>query len=140
MIRQIHKHEADTSEAVARAFLAEQCPQSIGASLSWLDTSGTDNAMWRIHQESWPDLVLRLPRIASGARGVDTELGLLPQLAGRLPAKTPSVRHAGEPTQVFPHPWAVHEWLDGTDAWTARERIDQGNVALAVELANTVTT
>ncbi|MFT5530568.1 MAG: aminoglycoside phosphotransferase (APT) family kinase protein [Candidatus Poriferisodalaceae bacterium] len=107
MTRQIHKHEADNSEATVRVLLAEQCPQWIGASLSWLDTSGTDNVMWRIHQESGPDLVLRLPRIASGARGVDTELGLLPQLAGRLPARAPSVRRAGEPTQVFPHPWAV---------------------------------
>jgi aminoglycoside phosphotransferase (APT) family kinase protein len=52
---------------------------------------------------------------------------------------TPTVRHVGEPHDVFPHHWSVLEWIDGSDAWTLRNDLDGRRLdALATDLANAV--
>lgn len=121
-----------------RALLRAQCPQWADRPMSYLRTSGTDNAMWRIRTETGTDLVVRLPRRPHSGEAITRELALLPTLAksplGEVVAY-PTVRHAGEPTDAFPHPWAVLEWLDGTDAWTARQRFASHADQIAVDLA-----
>lgn len=46
----IHDDEADTTEAAARALLREQIPGWAELPMSYVNSSGTDNAMWRLHQ------------------------------------------------------------------------------------------
>jgi aminoglycoside phosphotransferase (APT) family kinase protein len=58
----IHDDEPDTSEAIVRALLAAGCPQWATLPLTYLRTSGTDNAMWRVHADGGGDVVVRLPR------------------------------------------------------------------------------
>jgi aminoglycoside phosphotransferase (APT) family kinase protein len=137
--QQIHDHETDTSEDVVRSLLREQLPEWADAPLTYLETSGTDNAMWRIRGSEAKDLTVRLPRTPSAAQTVAKELLLLPKLRTILRLATPHVVHPGAPSKAFPHPWAVLEWLDGTDAWTARSTlVDPNSDELAVELASAV--
>ncbi len=50
--------------------------------------------------------------------------------------QTPTVRHIGEPHDVFPSHWSVLEWIEGTDCWSGRTRLDPGAIGtLAVDLA-----
>jgi aminoglycoside phosphotransferase (APT) family kinase protein len=135
----IHDEEPDTGEAVVRALLGAACPQWAACPLSYLRTSGTDNAMWRIHVPNRPDLVVRLPRRPGAAERLAAELAVLEALAGlalvpRL--TTPVVRHSGEPHEAFPHRWAVLAWLPGADAWSERDTIS--SEVLAADLADVV--
>ena len=137
----IHDEEPDTSEATVRALLAAQCPEWSKLALTYLRTSGTDNAMWRVDVPSGEDVVVRLPRRPGAAANVELELAVL-QMIGVSPladvVDTPRVRHIGTPDEVFPHRWAVLGWLDGTDAWTARKSLGGAQEALAIDLAAAV--
>jgi aminoglycoside phosphotransferase (APT) family kinase protein len=139
----IHDDEPDTSETTVRALLAAQCPEWANLALTYLRTSGTDNAMWRVYVPSGEDLVVRLPRRPGAAANVERELRVL-QKIGDSPladvVDTPRVRYIGTPDEAFPHRWAVLGWLDGTDAWTARKTLGGALERLAIELAAAVLT
>lgn len=139
----IHDDEPDTREAVVRALLATDCPDWARRPIEYLSTSGTDNAMWRVRVDAGPDVVVRLPRRAGAAAGVLNEVAVLQQLErasiGSI-VKTPRVRHVGQPHDVFSHHWSVLEWIDGSDAWTLRNDLDDACLdALALDLATAVT-
>lgn len=52
--------------------------------------------------------------------------------------RTPTVRHLGQAHEVFPHPWSVLDWIDGTDAWSARATLAEHDHQLAADLAEAV--
>ena len=142
MSERIHDDEPDTSESVVRALLRTELPQWARSPVEYLATSGTDNAMWRIHIDDGPDVVARLPRRPGAAAGVLRETSILRQIRetelGRV-VQTPRVRHVGEPHERFPHHWSVLDWIDGIDAWTARTDLDRRQRdGLAVDLADAV--
>jgi aminoglycoside phosphotransferase (APT) family kinase protein len=98
--------------------------------------------MWRIRIDDGPDVVARLPRRPAAAAGALRETSVLQQLRetelGRV-VQTPLVRHVGGPHERFPHHWSVLEWIDGTDAWTARCDLDRRSLNdLAADLARAV--
>jgi aminoglycoside phosphotransferase (APT) family kinase protein len=137
----IHDDEHDTSEATVRALLAAQCPGWSELSVSYLRTSGTDNAMWRVNVPDGADVVVRLPRRAGAAKRIGQELNLLRAISDSSISKvvnTPTVRHVGEPEDAFPHRWAVLAWLHGSDAWSARHELDGELDDLAIDLAQAV--
>lgn len=142
MRERIHDDEPDTSESVVRALLRAELPRWADSSIEYLATSGTDNAMWRIRFARERDVVVRLPRRPAAAAGLVRETEMLRQLEhsslGTVVA-TPRVRHVGEPHERFPHHWSVLEWIEGTDAWTARSDLDHRPLdLLAADLAEAV--
>jgi aminoglycoside phosphotransferase (APT) family kinase protein len=137
----IHDHELDTNELTVRALLAGQCPEWSGLLLSYVRSSGTSNAMWRVHVPDDADVVVRLPRRAETEETMVQELRLLPMLADTplaLIVRTPLVRHVGQPSDAFPLRWAVLGWLDGADAWSARHELHGALNDLAIDLAAVV--
>lgn len=137
MTTRIHDDEPDTGEDVVRALLQAECPQWSGAALEYLQTSGTDNAMWRVATDGTPDVVVRLPRRPGAAAGVLQEVAVLQHIEQSLAFPTPTVRHIGKPHEVFPYHWSVLEWIDGTDAWTARNDTAMGS-ELVTDLAHAI--
>ena len=141
MSERIHDDELDTGESTVRTLLAAQCPHWSNLPVTYLRTSGTDNAMWRVHVADSTDVVVRLPRRPSTAETVEQELTLLRLISESSVvsvARTPPVCHVGEPHEVFPHRWAVLGWLDGSDAWSARAALDGRLDGLAADLAAAV--
>jgi len=129
MIQRIHDDEPDVGEPVVRALLESECPNWSGSPVEYLSTSGTDNAMWRVHLENQPDVVVRLPRRPEAAAAVGHEISVLEKVAQSHVTslvKTPTVRHVGQPHDRFPYQWSILEWIDGEDAWTARTDLDPG--------------
>jgi aminoglycoside phosphotransferase (APT) family kinase protein len=77
----IHDDEPDTTEATVRALLSAQCPEWADLALTYLQASGTDNAMWRVRVPSGEDVVVRLPRRPRAAANVGMELDVLHTIA-----------------------------------------------------------
>lgn len=143
MSERIHDDEPDTSEATVRMLLAAECPGWANHPMEYLRSSGTDNAMWRLRLQSGSDLVVRLPRRPHAAEKVAEEMGLLSALSATALSsvvRTPNVRHLGEPHEVFPYRWSVLDWLEGTDAWSARQAVGENLDAFAADLAAAVLT
>lgn len=142
MNHRIHDDEPDTSEEVVRKLLRAELPQWADSPIEYLATSGTDNAMWRIRTDGTPDVVARLPRRPGAAAGLQRETSVLQKLRKtelHSVVQTPQVRHVGGPHDWFPHHWCVLEWIEGTDAWTARSDLDRHSLNnLAEDLAQAI--
>jgi aminoglycoside phosphotransferase (APT) family kinase protein len=134
MSARLHDDEPDTGAGVVRALLRSQIPRLASLSLEPLNNTGTDNALYRLGRS----FVVRLPRIVGAARGLTAEVEWLPRLQGRLSVAVPELVHAGEPTAGYPYPWAVLSWLDGTDAWAARNHEGWFSSELGYDLGTTV--
>jgi aminoglycoside phosphotransferase (APT) family kinase protein len=138
----IHDDEPDTSELIIRELLAVECPRWATCPLEYLQTSGTDNAMWRVRLDSGPDVVVRLPRRPGAVAGAAREVSVLHQIERTRVASivaTPLVRHVGQPQEVFPFCWSILEWIEGADAWTGRDGlVARSPGPLASDLARAV--
>ncbi|UYO98418.1 aminoglycoside phosphotransferase family protein [Microbacterium sp. M28] len=81
-----------------------------------LVSDGWDNTMWRLGA----DLAVRIPRRELAAGLIQHEQRALPELGPRLATlglRTPIPLVCGRPSEVFPWPWSVVPWIDGTSAF-----------------------
>ena len=108
----MHVDEVDTDAELVRRLLTAQHPQWKDLPITRVPSAGTDNAMYRLGD----DLVARLPRIDWAVPNIAKEQRWIPVLARHLPLALPRPVAAGEPTEEFPSPWAVNEWLPGAMA------------------------
>ena len=106
----MHADEATTDAELVRRLLRGQFPQWADLPIERLASGGTVNAVYRLGDR----LSVRLPLTAGGVDDLDWEARWLPLLAPRLPVAIPTVVAGGGPAEGYPHPWAVHEWIDGT--------------------------
>jgi len=109
---QTHSDVPRIDTALVARLITDQFPQWAKLPIVELPSAGTDHAMYRLGD----DKVVRLPRMPSVARQVDTEQRWLPRLAPQLPLQVPIPLGRGVPGQGFPMPWSVHAWLDGENA------------------------
>jgi len=105
----MHAEEVDTDPSLVRRLLADQFPQWADLPIDRVESSGTDNAIYRLGE----DMAVRLPRIGGGTGTIDKELRWLPELAPLLPVAIPQPLAKGSPGQGYPWHWSVHRWLDG---------------------------
>jgi aminoglycoside phosphotransferase (APT) family kinase protein len=71
---------------------------------------GFDNTIWRLGEE----LVVRLPRRRIAVPLIESEQRWLPEMALRLPLLIPTPIRVGRPSEVFPWPWTIAKWIEGT--------------------------
>ncbi|WP_243773619.1 aminoglycoside phosphotransferase family protein [Actinomadura barringtoniae] len=105
----MHADMVPIDEGLVRRLVAAQFPQWAELGLERFPSGGTVNAMYRLGE----DMVVRLPLVEAGVKGVSLEQEWLPRLAGRLPTAIPEVLGAGDPTHEYPLPWSVYRWLEG---------------------------
>ncbi|MFG3660503.1 aminoglycoside phosphotransferase family protein [Streptomyces sp. NPDC047706] len=128
----MHADEVDLDAPLVRRLIAGQFPQWAELPVRRLESSGTENAMFRLGG----DLVVRLPRRPGAVGDVRHELTWLPELGPRLPVATPRPAGRGEPDAEFPFPWSVYRWLEGRNPVAGR--LDEPE-RLAEDLAEFVT-
>lgn len=102
--------DLDTS-TVAR-LIAGQFPQWADEPVRPVGKPGVDNSTFRLGD----DKMVRLPRFERWVGQVPREQRWLPVLAPQLPLPVPKPLAQGEPTEDFPYPWSVYEWLPGGPA------------------------
>ncbi len=107
----MHADEVRTDVALVRRLVAAQFPHWADRRVEAVESSGTDNAMYRLGA----DLTVRLPRIESAVEDVAREQWWLPRLAPSLPVAVPVPLAEGRPGAEFPFPWSVYRWLEGAN-------------------------
>lgn len=108
----------DVDGSLVERLVADQFPSWASLALSRVQSTGTDNAIFRLG----PQLAVRLPMRESAASQAEREQAWLPKLAGALPLAIPAPVGAGRPAADYPWSWSVCPWLEGQDAATARVR------------------
>ena len=112
----MHPDEAPTDAPLVARLLAAQFPAWAHLTLTRIESTGTDNALYRLG----PELAVRLPRRPSAAGQVAKEARWLPALASHLPIAIPVPLAMGQPGEGYPHPWGVYRWLEGETAQAER--------------------
>jgi len=101
--------EIEVSPSLVEELIRRQHPDLIDGALQEL-SPGFDNTIWRLGR----DLVVRLPRRQIAVSLIEGEQKWLPELAPRLPLLIPSPLRVGQPSQLFPWPWTIARWIEGT--------------------------
>ncbi|WP_311243420.1 aminoglycoside phosphotransferase family protein [Microbacterium sp. WCS2018Hpa-23] len=118
--------EYSLDEDGVRALLRAAAPQLADLPLS-LFAEGWDNAMWSLGA----DLVVRVPRRALAVPLIANEQRALPEIGPALAVlgiRTPAPVLAGAPNDVFPRPWSVIPWIEGSNA-LASSRVENASWA-----------
>lgn len=108
----LHANEFPISTDLVRRLLSEQMPRWAELPLRRLHTSGTVNVIFRLGD----DKVLRLPRTPDYTGGPPHEARWMPVFAPLLPLAVPGHLGLGSPTDEYPSPWSVLEWIEGEPA------------------------
>jgi len=113
--RRMHADEIETDVALVARLLAAQFPRWARLPIVPVESSGTDNAIYRLGAE----LAVRLPRRESTAGQPAKEQRWLPRFAALLPLAIPEPLALGEPGEGYPWQWSVCRWLPGENATVA---------------------
>jgi aminoglycoside phosphotransferase (APT) family kinase protein len=120
----MHVDELEVDEALVRRLLAEQFPDWADLSLTRVEPSGTDNAIFRLGDE----LSVRMARRRGRAKPGGKESDWLPRLAPVVPLEIPVPVAQGHPTGEYPWYWDVQTWVEGDT--TRVDEIDAIQAAL----------
>jgi len=74
-----------------------------------LHPQGTDNKMYRLGKNR----LVRLPRTKTSAESLKKEIEWLPFIGEKLPIPAPVPRHVGTPSEDYPFPWVICDFLTG---------------------------
>ncbi|WP_313357250.1 aminoglycoside phosphotransferase family protein [Microbacterium sp.] len=92
-----------------RGLLREQFPAWAELPVHPVVHAGNDHRMFRLGRE----LVVRLPAAVAYVPQVRKEQQWLPRLRRQLTLQIPEVVGRGDPSDAFPAPWSVYDWIDG---------------------------
>ncbi|WP_431245745.1 aminoglycoside phosphotransferase family protein [Leifsonia xyli] len=98
-----------TDAALVERLLAEQHPDLQGPLR--LVSDGWDNQLYRLGDR----YAVRVPRREVAAHLIEHEQRMLPGIAARVHVPVPVPVRVGLPSAVFPWPWSIVAWFDGTD-------------------------
>ena len=103
--------EVDVDLELARDLLEEQQPSFSGRTLRRVD-EGWDNVTYRIGSHH----AMRLPRRLAAVQLLLNEQRWLPLVAPWVGVAVPLPVRRGMPSDLFPWPWSVVEWIEGRTA------------------------
>ena len=113
-----------------RRLIADQFPPWAHKTVTRVNSSGTDNAMYRLGD----DLAVRMPRVEWAAKYVDREHAWMAVLEPHLTVPIPTPLAQGTPAYGYPWNWNVCPWLPGQTP-TSNHLHDPTNHAEAAQLA-----
>jgi aminoglycoside phosphotransferase (APT) family kinase protein len=118
----------ENDAALASRLVAAQFPRWADLPVKPVSLGGWDNRTFHLGDS----MLVRLPSARRYAAQVEKEQRWLPRLAPSLPLPIPTPLAMGQPTENYPWPWSIYDWLDGETA-THAEIADLGR--LAIDLA-----
>jgi aminoglycoside phosphotransferase (APT) family kinase protein len=130
-VQKMHADEVQTDADLVRTLLSEQYPEWASLSIDRVQSSGTDNALYRLGNE----MIVRLPRIHWAVGEVDKGFRWLPVIAPHLPVTIPVPIARGAPAAGYPWEWGIYPWLEGENPKIVR--VDDSE-SLAADVAQFV--
>ncbi len=112
----LHADEPEIDATLVRRLLARQHPSYAALPVERVQSTGTDNAIYRLG----PEFAARLPRRATAAGQLAREAHWLPRLAPLLPLPIPAPLALGERGEGYPFAWGVYRWVEGEPAAAGR--------------------
>ena len=106
----MHEGEIDIDMALVQRLLTEQFPHLAERSITVVRSTGTVNAIYRLGH----DLSVRLPRVEAWAESLDRAWVWLPKIAPQISLTIPKPLARGKPTNWYPCPWAIYQWIEGS--------------------------
>lgn len=103
--------EVSIDPGLLQEMLAAQHPDLATEAVSPVD-EGWDNATYRLGSK-W---AARLPRRAAAVQLLRNEQRWLDEVTAHLGVEIPRVERIGQPSELFPWPWSVVAWIDGSTA------------------------
>ncbi len=98
-----------TDAALVAALVEAQHPDLAGPLR--LVSDGWDNQLYRLGDGH----AVRIPRREVAAHLIEHEQQMLPGIAPRVQARVPVPVRVGVPSDAFPFPWSIVEWIEGID-------------------------
>jgi aminoglycoside phosphotransferase (APT) family kinase protein len=108
--------KAAITPEIVRRLLAEQFPHWADLPVTRVEHDGWDNTTFRLGTE----MSVRLPSGDAYTAQVAKEHEWLPMLARHLPLPIPRPLARGAPSDHFPRPWSIYQWLEGESATADR--------------------
>jgi len=96
-------------ESLVERLVRDQHPDLMTGAITEV-SSGFDNTIWHLGAS----LVVRIPRRRVAVPLIESEQRWLPELAPLLPLSVPAPIRVGRPSELFPWPWTIAQWIDGT--------------------------
>ena len=111
----MHDNELEIEEHLVRSLLKSQCPQWAPLSLARIQSSGTDNVLFRLGTK----YVVRLPRIewtpGDTEIKINREYEWVPRIAKSLNTPISFPIFKGNPDENYPFPWLITKWAEGNN-------------------------
>jgi len=128
----MHENELDIDERLVRELLRNQCSQWSDLSIRAVQSSGTDNALFRLGNK----YIVRLPRTewVPGVNEItlNKEYEWLPKIACFLETPIALPIFKGKPDNAYPWSWLVSQWNEGLNPCFEQENEYE---QLAIDLA-----
>ncbi|WP_342504870.1 aminoglycoside phosphotransferase family protein [Sporosarcina sp. FSL K6-2383] len=94
---------------VVTRLITEQFPEWASLTIKPVKHSGNDNRTFHLGEQ----MSVRLPSAASYVPQVGKEQRWLPVLSKELTLLIPTPIAKGEPSEAYPWPWSVNQWIEG---------------------------
>lgn len=95
---------------LAQKLITDQFPEYAHLPITPVDKQGHDNRTYRLGNK----MLIRMPTSPEYALKVGIEHTFLPLLASHLSVQIPRPIKMGTPSQDYPYPFSIYEWLEGT--------------------------
>lgn len=107
-----HTNKTHIDIPLIQKLITTQFPQWAHLPIKAVEPGGWDNRTFRLGEH----MSIRLPSAEEYASKIEKEYYWLPKLAPLLPLLVPTPIALGKPTQEFPFPWSIYQWIDGETA------------------------
>ena len=108
----MNAQKININTALVQRLIESQFPAWSDLPIKPVEFSGWDNRTFHLGD----CMTVRLPSDASYVSQVEKEQRWLPKLAPHLPLLIPRPLAMGKPSENYPWPWSVYQWLDGKTA------------------------
>ncbi len=112
---------------LASQLIKEQFPQWAALEIRSVAVQGHDNRTFRLGNK----MLIRLPSAQCYAAKVAIEQKWLPKIVPHLSWQIPNPIAQGSPSNLFPFPWSIYQWIEGESINTvSAEKLDMQVIAL----------
>ncbi len=131
----MHDDQVHIDADIVRQLILDQFPEYRYERVKQLSATGTVNAIFLIGSGIAARFPLRAMRPAECAEMLRSEAAAMIEFAKHSPIATPRPLELGQPSALYPMPWAVQSWMEGT---VATPNGLATSISLAVDIANLI--